>query len=149
MKRTKKPNLPQNDVETKNGEMPPYRAMRLVRHLTLGLVPDTQSIESGIFGINEDSVTWRALVGIFSSELSTMAAAFTAGRSPKCWWLIPYFYTSLILKLLAILVSVRRAPLQSIDELEKQSSLSLNEIFEIDDLNHGFAVIEGPVPHPS
>ena len=32
------------------------------------------------------------------------------------------------------------------DELEKQSSLSPNEIFEIDDLNHGFAVIEGPAP---
>jgi hypothetical protein len=141
-----KPHLPQNDAESKNGEIPPYRAMQLVRHLTLGLVPDTQSIESGIVSIKEDSVTWRALVGIFSSELSTMAAAFTAGKPLKCWWLIPYFCTPLFLKLLAVLVSVRRAPLQSVDELEKQSSLSPTEIFEIDDLNHGFAVIEGPAP---
>jgi hypothetical protein len=31
-------------------------------------------------------------------------------------------------------------------ELENHSSLSPTEIFEIDDLNHGFAVIEGPAP---
>lgn len=75
-----KPNLPPNDAESKDWEIPPYRAMQLVRHLTLGLVPDSQSIESGIVSIKEDSLTWRALVGVFSRELSTMAATFTAGK---------------------------------------------------------------------
>jgi hypothetical protein len=75
-----------------------------------------------------------------------MAAAFTAGKPLKCWWVILCFCTPLFLKLLAILISVRRTPLQSMGELEKQSSLSPTEIFEIDDLNHGFAVMEGPAP---
>jgi hypothetical protein len=61
-KSMKRPKSPPNDAESKDGEIPPYRAMQLVHHLTLGLVPDSQSIESGIVSIKEDSVTWRALV---------------------------------------------------------------------------------------
>jgi hypothetical protein len=135
-------------VELQKAERLPYRAMQLVRHLTLSPVPSGKRDTKSVAYVQEYSVTWRAFVGAFCSELTAIAVAVTAGavRPVRCWWLIPYLCVPLVLKILAIFVSVRRQPLAAKSELERDESLYATEIFEIDDLRHGFSVIEGPAP---
>jgi len=92
------------DAEFGNTGVPLYRAMQLVFHLTLRLVPDKRQAGPSVVCVKEESVTWRAFVSILCSELSTIVAAVIAGMLFKCWWLIPYFCVPLILKFLAVLL---------------------------------------------
>lgn len=58
--------------------------------------------------ITEENTTGRAVVGLVASELSAIGCAIAAGIWLKTYWLTVFFCVPLILKLLALAVSVRR-----------------------------------------
>jgi hypothetical protein len=123
--------------------------MQLVQHLTLRLVDDTKRPGTNVICLTEDSSSLRmilVIVSIVVSELSSVATAVLAGAAFRCWWLIGFMCIPLILKLIALFVSVRRDGLQSHDQLANKGSLVDIAVFEVRDPNHGFVLIEGFTP---
>ncbi|MCJ1387452.1 hypothetical protein MMC18_000295 [Xylographa bjoerkii] len=137
---------PQSDTEAKRlGDRRPVRATPLLHHLVLRSVSEKERKDRDIIRVSENSVSWRSFAGIFASELSAIAVALVAGVQMRCLWLALYFCVPLMLKLLAVSVSVRRESLMP-GQRPAPHKAQTSDIFEVDDLKNGFALIEGPVP---
>ena len=138
--------LPPPDAESNATlEQRRNRARQVLHHLVLEYRPNSKKDESIAKRVSEVSVHLGSFVAIFCSELSAIGAAFFAGLYLKVYWLAPFFCVPLVLKMLAVVFSVPRESLQTYQS-EDPNPGTAREIFEVDDLNHGFAVIEGPEP---
>lgn len=149
------------------GKQRPHRATQIFCHLKLRQLDGEHFKEHNkTYSISEGTVTWRSWAGIVSSELSALVIALVAGIYMQCIWLAVYLCIPLVLKLFSVMISVRREQITPIhqkiklkmepaDDLEnpktqdptqsQQDDLcATTEIFEVDDLDHGFFVIEGP-----
>ncbi|KIW17987.1 hypothetical protein PV08_02273 [Exophiala spinifera] len=135
----------QRDSETTAVDnRPPYRAMQLVHHLKLKYADNAEG--TGATVVSEGSVSWRAILGIFVSELSSIAIAITAAVAKpfKTWWLAVYLCVPLLLKLISLLVSVRRTTIHQEKIPAASSSAPKDDLYEILDGNHSFGLIESP-----
>jgi len=90
--------------------------------------------------VAEDKLTWKCFAGVIASELTAVAAAVVAGTYAHSTWLSIYFMLPLIFKVLSLGTSVRREPLRSGISGESEAET----IFELDDLNHGLVLMQGP-----
>jgi hypothetical protein len=80
------------------------------------------------------------------SEITAIACAVVIGWLQKCPWFAVYFCAPLALKLISAFSSVRRGPQTSEDKTASFAPLEDDPktvIFEIDDYDHGFPLIEG------
>lgn len=90
--------------------------------------------------VAEDKLTWKCFVGVIVSELTAIVAAVVAGMYAHSTWLSIYFVLPLLFKILSLGVSVRRESLRGASGGESE----VETIFELDDLNYGFVLIQGP-----
>lgn len=100
--------------------------------------------------ISEDAVSWRSFAGICSSELSAVAISIAIGVDRRSIWLACYLCVPLLLKFLAVCVSVHRDPIQTdtvIPQHDTPPSSPQTEIFQIEERpGVGYSIIEGPDP---
>jgi hypothetical protein len=138
--------LPPIDAESKAViEQRRNRAWQILHHLVLEYHSNSKEDKSIAKRVSEVSVHLGSFVAIFCSELSAVGAALFACLYLEVYWLALFFCVPLVLKMLAVVFSVPRESLQTYQS-EDPNQATAREIFEIDDLNHGFAVIEGPEP---
>ncbi|KUJ06308.1 uncharacterized protein LY89DRAFT_692557 [Mollisia scopiformis] len=140
-----KEHVPRIDRQPTNDLMH-VRTRQPVHHLRFRLVSDIEPPGEHVICISEERTTLNVVLGIFLSELSAVISAVVAGARMRDWWLVPYLCIPLILKLLSVLVNVRRSGLESYLELQRSGSLSDSVVIEVQNPNHGFAVLEGPEP---
>jgi hypothetical protein len=149
------------------GKPRPYRATQIFCHLKLRQLDGQQFKKQNTpCSVSEGTVTWQCWAGIVSSELIALGVALVVGIYMQCTWLAVYLCIPLVFKLSSVLISVRREqiePLQPEVGLEPEPNgnlenartpnplqsacedlLTTTEIFEVDDLDHGFFLIEGP-----
>ncbi|KAJ6104267.1 hypothetical protein N7523_010587 [Penicillium sp. IBT 18751x] len=133
--------IPVADSESTKNKTP-SRALQTVRHLKLNRAEKCEITEANIVIVREDSIRFKAWLGAFCSELSTIVVAIAAafGSPFKCVWMAVYLCIPLFLKLLSLCASVRRTSLEHLSSHDESS-----EIFELDDPVHGFSIVQGPV----
>ncbi|KAI1748942.1 hypothetical protein F4782DRAFT_515160 [Xylaria castorea] len=125
-----------------------FRSTHAVHHIRLSLASknhpeDVQSIPAR--RISEDSLTWRTLANVVISE--TVAVGVGIGSLfVGSYWMVIYMVIPLVLKLLALLLSVRREGLASMPELQNKGSLDESIMLEYFGFEHGFLLLEGPGP---
>ncbi|KAH6610504.1 hypothetical protein Trco_000524 [Trichoderma cornu-damae] len=138
------PTLHRADPPT--NEIPPYRAMQLVHHLKLHYATDAKRAGQDAVRITETRVTWRTVLGTVLSEGSSIAIAITAAAAKpfRTYWVTGYLLVPLALKLAAIFVAVRRGSILDDTEHTEGRPESEDELYEIDDPTHGYAIIQGP-----
>ncbi|KAG9564441.1 hypothetical protein KCU77_g17538, partial [Aureobasidium melanogenum] len=90
--------------------------------------------------VSEDKLTWKCFIGVVASELTAIIAAAVAGTYTHTTWLAVYFVLPLLFKIISFGTSVRREGLKVASDDESE----VETIFELDDLNHGLFLIQGP-----
>ncbi|KAH6973136.1 hypothetical protein BKA56DRAFT_676921 [Ilyonectria sp. MPI-CAGE-AT-0026] len=137
---------PQDLTDPTTDEIPPYRSMQLVHHLNLHYATDEDHAGENAIQITEASVTWRTVLGTILSELPSIAIAITAAVAKpfKTYWLTCYLLVPLVLKLIALFVRVRRDSILNDKENTEGRPESEDELYEIEDPTHGFAIVQGP-----
>ncbi|KAJ9608110.1 hypothetical protein H2200_007098 [Cladophialophora chaetospira] len=125
---------------------PPYRAMQLVHHLKLHYASAGSPAVLKAVQISEASVSWRTVLGIVCSEASSIAVAITAGVSNpfRTYWVTGYLLLPLLLKFVALLVCVRREPIEPDKDKTEGQPRSADQLYQIEDPRQGFAIIQGP-----
>jgi hypothetical protein len=93
-----------------------------------------------IADVSEDGLTWKCFVGVIASEMTAIVAAVLAVTYAHSTWLGIYFMLPLLFKTFSFGASVRREPLRAATSGESKAET----IFEVDDLNHGLMLIQGP-----
>lgn len=116
------------------------RAHIPLHRVCLTCCPKQTQTSKDVIVVAEDKLTWKCFVGMIASELTAIVAAVVAGTYAHSTWLGVYFMLPLIFKLLSSAVSVRREPLRAAIGGESE----VETIFELDDLNHGLVLIQGP-----
>ena len=100
--------------------------------------------------ISEDAMSWRSFGGICSSELSAVAISIAIGVDRMSIWLAYYLCAPLLLKFLAVCVSVHRDPIKAdtvIPQHGTPPSSPQTEIFQIEERpGIGYSIIQGPDP---
>ena len=115
------------------------RAHIPMHHVFIGSYIQTETTRDMTI-ISEDRLTWRCFVGVVASELTAIVAAVIAGTYADSVWLSVYFLLPLLFKIWSFKSSVRREPLKAATTSESR----VETIFELDDLNHGLVLIQGP-----
>ncbi|CAD0090773.1 unnamed protein product [Aureobasidium vineae] len=95
---------------------------------------------SGTVVVSEDKLTWKCFVGVVASESIAIAAAVIASVYTHTTWLCVYFVLPLLFKVFSFGTNVRRESLRVAVDGESE----VETIFELDDLNHGLVLIQGP-----
>ncbi|KAG9749475.1 hypothetical protein KCU73_g6819, partial [Aureobasidium melanogenum] len=90
--------------------------------------------------VSEDKLTWKCFIGVVASELTAIIAAVVAGTYTHTAWLVVYFLLPLLFKIISFGTSVRREGLRAASDNESE----VETIFELEDLNHGLFLIQGP-----
>lgn len=136
--------LQRDSERTAVDNRPPYHAMQLVHHLKFKYTDNAEG--SRVNAVSEGSVSWRAILGIFVSELTSIAIAITAAVAKpfKTWWLAVYLCVPLLLKLISLIVSVRRTTIHKENIPAASSAAPKDDLYEILDGNHSFGLIESP-----
>ena len=116
------------------------RAHIPLHHVFLTCCQNQTQIPTDTTLVVEDILTWKCFVGVIASELTAVAAAVVAGTYAHSTWLSIYFILPLLFKVLSIGTSVRREPLKS----GISGGSEAETIFELNDLNHGLLLIQGP-----
>lgn len=125
------------------------RTYQRVQHLRLRPVNQASAnnnvSSSSIHTFCEDKLKPIAFIFVILSETTTLICAFLVGYLEHCYWFTGYLCIPLVLRLLALCVSVRREP-----SAEKQRPKDLETsdqhtiLAEIFDYDYGFPLIEGP-----
>uniref|UniRef100_A0A8H7N8Y2 Uncharacterized protein n=1 Tax=Bionectria ochroleuca TaxID=29856 RepID=A0A8H7N8Y2_BIOOC len=123
------------------GIIPPYRATQLVHHLKLCYAKDAIAADADVIHVTEASIGWRTVLGTVLSEFSSIAIAITAavGKPFESYWLAGYLLVPVVMKLVALFISVRRESI--LDWIRPEHK---DQLYEIDDPRHGYAIIQGP-----
>ncbi|OJJ03133.1 hypothetical protein ASPVEDRAFT_715243 [Aspergillus versicolor CBS 583.65] len=123
----------------------PYRAMQLVHRLKLHYAKDFNHAGLDAIEISETTITWRTVVGTVVSEFSSIVIAITTAVAEpfRAYWLSGYMLVPLALKICALVTSVRRDSILDIEEKTESHPSSEDELYELDNLTHGFALIQG------
>ncbi|KAF8850631.1 hypothetical protein BDZ45DRAFT_539306, partial [Acephala macrosclerotiorum] len=119
-----------------------HRAIQMVYEVVLELdsldssdaAPPTEAI------LDENSITWRAIAGILSSEVSAVGLAIFMGVYKRVPWLACFLCVPLFLRLIPLWISVRREPIT----VWSGRGDTRYKIFEFDKSEWGFAIIGGP-----
>ncbi|KAF3939493.1 hypothetical protein ABW19_dt0206901 [Dactylella cylindrospora] len=148
------PEIYRKDAAKSRGDVEnqPLRARQRSRHLVFQL---RLSLNTGpaprIFTVFEEGrYTFHILGGIFMSEVSAIAVALLVGVWQRTIWLAVYFCVPLVLKLLALVLSVRREHLTAtaVKRGDATGNALADEgttaLFEVHKSNDGFMLIESP-----
>lgn len=121
-------------------EQPPRRARQVVYHLQLS-DPLEKEPSSNTVMVKEDALTWQVIAGVLTSELITIGLAIFIFVSQQLIWLGVYLCIPLLLKVCALVCSVRREPLAKNDAQDPAASST--EMYEIQTGERDFMIIEG------
>lgn len=116
------------------------RAHIPMHHVYLRCCSSQAEMPRDIADVSEDGLTWKCFVGVIASEMTAIVAAVLAVTYAHSTWLGIYFMLPLLFKAFSFGVSVRREPLRAATSGESKAET----IFEVDDLNHGLVLIQGP-----
>ncbi|THY72550.1 hypothetical protein D6C87_06922 [Aureobasidium pullulans] len=116
------------------------RAHIPMHHIYLECYEGQRQMPKDVAIVSEDHLTWKCFIGVIASELTAVIAAVVAGVYTHSTWLSVYFILPLLFKLASFATSVRRESFKIAGERESR----FDTIFELDDLNHGFVLIQGP-----
>ncbi|KAH0366090.1 hypothetical protein KCU65_g5567, partial [Aureobasidium melanogenum] len=116
------------------------RAHIPMHHMYIGRCEKQTSRSRGGVVVSEDKLTWRCFVGVVASELTAIIAAVVAGAYAHTTWLAVYFVLPLLFKIISFGTSVRREGLRA----AIGNGSETETIFELEDLNHGLFLIQGP-----
>ncbi|TRX96349.1 hypothetical protein FHL15_002621 [Xylaria flabelliformis] len=125
-----------------------FRSTHAVHHIRLSLASKNHPENAPFIPvrhISEDSLTWRTLANVIISE-SVAVGVGVGSLFVGSYWMVIYMMIPLVLKLLALLLSVRREGLASMLELQKKGSLDESIMLEYFGFEHGFLLLEGPGP---
>ncbi|KAI0455032.1 hypothetical protein F5B21DRAFT_473487 [Xylaria acuta] len=125
-----------------------FRSTHAVHHIRLSLVSKKHPEDARstpVRCISEDRLTWRALANIVISELVAVGVGI-GSLFVGSYWMVIYMVIPLVLKLLALLLSVRREGLASMPELQSKGPLDESVMLECFGVEHGFLLLEGPGP---
>lgn len=129
------------DTEKKATTKPkPKRTSVPLHQITLKRCDHKVKTPNGVIDVWEDRLTWKSYAGILISELSSIAAAVLAHLYASNTWLAVYFCIPILLKFVASAVSIQRHAFED----PSTGASEVEVIAEIDDLNHGLSLIEGP-----
>jgi hypothetical protein len=95
--------------ESLQKQLPRGRATQLLFTLTISCKPN--AFEAYAVELCEDTVTMNTVAGVVCSELSTIVFAVVIGIWQRVFWLTGLLALPLVLKLIALVVSVRRETL--------------------------------------
>jgi hypothetical protein len=116
------------------------RAHIPMHHMFLKCYSSKTQIPRDAEFVAEDRLTWKCFVGALASELTAIITAVVAGTYAHSAWLSVYFLLPLLFKILSFGANVHREPLRAIANDENE----IGTIFELNDLNHGLILIQGP-----
>jgi hypothetical protein len=116
------------------------RAHIPMHHVSLRCCSSQTEMPRDVTNVSEDNLTWKCFFGVIASEMTAIVAAVLAVTHAHCTWLGIYFMLPLFFKAFSFGASVRREPLRAATSGESKAET----IFEVDDLNHGLVLIQGP-----
>lgn len=131
-----------SDAEA-NGGQPQLvrRTSQVVQHLKLSRAGQSEAQSLGTPIFSEEALPWHIFLALPASEFSALACAGIIIYLYQSYWFAAYLCVPLVLKLIALLVTVRREPMAGPSVSAEQKGTVLFQIFDYD---HGFPMIEGP-----
>lgn len=138
----------QADAESGIGEPAKIRrTVLLVQRLTISRLHEAPAT---LHIFTENGKPLQSYTAIIGSELTAIAMACVVIAVWRSYWFGAYYFIPIVLKLLAIPLSLRReqdlplAPAHSGPRDAKNEGETQTELFCISDYDHGFSMIEGP-----
>lgn len=137
------------DSESQSAQVP-LRAIQTILHLSLEYYEDVRICKTPLITVLDGTNTLTSLAGILASELSAITVAISAAACTADFWLSILLCVPLLLKILALMTTVRREPLLMPASSPSATSASGSRctswpcVYAIDEKDLPFATLSGP-----